>query len=259
MPGKPNSSRSSMTSGVMKPRSSAMMGSSPRDALMAWNSSRPGACDPAAALGRRVAARYLPVGREAAEVVDADDVHERERRAHALDPPAEAVRAHPLPVVKRVAPELPRLAEVVGRDSGDDRGRAVLLELEQVGVAPTRRPSRARRRWGCRRRCCTCWPRQYSRSRAHWSKKRNCLNFTSSICSREPRARASSAAGSRRTSRLLPLRPRRLAALALERAVERVVVEPRRGRGLELLEGGGATGGLGASEVLEGLVEQRAP
>src|SRR5437870_7546261 len=92
--------------------------------------------DPAAALGRLVAAGYLPEGREATEVVDAYDVDERERRAHALDPPGEAVPLHALPVVERVTPKLPRLAEVVGRDSRDDRRTTVLAELELSRVRP---------------------------------------------------------------------------------------------------------------------------
>src|ERR1043166_5427332 len=92
--------------------------------------------DPLAALGGLVAARNLPVGREAAEVVNADDVNEREHGARARDPPLEAVLAHPLPIVDGVAPELARAAEVVGRDSGDEARAATLVELEEVGLGP---------------------------------------------------------------------------------------------------------------------------
>src|SRR5205085_1241715 len=81
--------------------------------------------DPMPALRRFISARNLPVGGEASEVVNAYDVNEREHRASALYPPLESVLAHPLPLVNRVAPELARAAEVVGRDSSDEEiGRA---------------------------------------------------------------------------------------------------------------------------------------
>ena len=92
-------------------------------------------------------AGHRPVGDEAAEVVDARQVDELERAAEALDPPAVAVGAHRGPVVERVAPELARLRERVGRDAGD---RAL------AGRAPGARRGRRfrrRRRSACRRRC----------------------------------------------------------------------------------------------------------
>src|SRR4029079_11116887 len=58
------------------------------------------------------------------------EVDELEHAAHPVDPPAVAGAGHRLPVVKRVAPELPEGAEVVRRCPGSD-----LVEgEEQVGV-----------------------------------------------------------------------------------------------------------------------------
>src|SRR5438270_13455882 len=73
--------------------------------------------DPATALRGLVFGGHFPSGGEAAEVVEAHNVRHLQSLAHALDPPLETVLAHTLPVVDRVAPELTRLAEGVGRDS----------------------------------------------------------------------------------------------------------------------------------------------
>src|SRR2546428_458217 len=92
---------------------------------------------PPSALDRRLLSRRdLPVGLEPAEVVEADEVHEPERGAEALDPPRVAGPVHLLPAVERVAPELAGGAEVIGRHAGHERRRPVGLELEQLGVRP---------------------------------------------------------------------------------------------------------------------------
>ena len=62
--------------------------------------------DPPALAGRRGAGRDVPGGREAAEVVEADQVHVGQQGAQAVDPPAVSRPAEGLPVVERVAPEL---------------------------------------------------------------------------------------------------------------------------------------------------------
>ncbi|HEY0415066.1 MAG TPA: hypothetical protein VGC78_01660 [Gaiellaceae bacterium] len=95
-----------------------------------------GAAAPDAVPRRPVAARDGPVGDEAAEVVDARQVDERERPAEPLEPPAEAVGAHRPPVVERVAPQLPGLRERVRRHARDE---AVLEEpavRTVVGAVP---------------------------------------------------------------------------------------------------------------------------
>ena len=128
MPGKPRRSRSAITSGVIRPRSSAITGSGPSSASAASKTAAPG---PGSQLPRPGVARALrdrPELGEAAEVVDAGQVEERERPAQALDPPAVAVARGGVPVEERVAPVLAERAEPVGRRPGDEAGQ------EEVGV-----------------------------------------------------------------------------------------------------------------------------
>ncbi len=69
-------------------------------------------------------------------MIDARDINCGEGRAHAFDPPLETVGAHAFPVVKRIAPELPGAAEVIGRHTCDDDGRAIFVELKLFRVGP---------------------------------------------------------------------------------------------------------------------------
>ena len=139
MPGKPSVSRSSSTSGVIRPRSSAITGSSP-------SSRRGGAEERLARAGQPVtgarvelvrALRDRPEGGEAAEVVDADEVVEREHAAQPLDPPAVALARDRVPVEERIAPVLSHRPELVRRRARDD---AVEEELGMGAVvdAPLR-------------------------------------------------------------------------------------------------------------------------
>ncbi len=84
----------------------------------------------------RFGGRDLPVARKAAEVVDADEIHQLEDAAQPAQPPAEAVGGMGLPAVQRVAPALAGGAEVVGRHAGDGDRPAVAVELEQGLVRP---------------------------------------------------------------------------------------------------------------------------
>ena len=136
MPGKPYRSRSASTSGVMTPRSSATIGSSPRAACSASKNAAPGPLHPPAVDGRRRAPRHLPVGLEAAEVVEPHGVHQREHGAEALDPPGVAGARERVPPVERVAPELAGRAEVVGRDAGLQGRPAVGGQVEDLRVRP---------------------------------------------------------------------------------------------------------------------------
>ena len=78
----------------------------------------------------------LPECFEAAEMIDAHDVDKREELAEPRDPPGVALVLHRLPVVLRVAPELTRRAEVVGRYASDRLGRAVDVEVEERLMRP---------------------------------------------------------------------------------------------------------------------------
>ena len=77
-----------------------------------------------------------PVGLEAAEVVEADDVVHGVGAADAIDPPVAIAFEQHVPAVEGVAPALAGLAEVVGGDAGDADGREVFAELEDVGMSP---------------------------------------------------------------------------------------------------------------------------
>ena len=65
-----------------------------------------------------------------------DDVVELLRALDAPYPPAVAVGLHAFPVVDGVAPELPVLAEIVGRHAGDAGGYVLLVEQEALRVGP---------------------------------------------------------------------------------------------------------------------------
>ena len=69
-------------------------------------------------------------------MVDAHDVHELQEARDALHPPGEAVFSHRVPIVKRVAPKLAVLAEIIGRHARDFFGAAVLAQGEKFRVRP---------------------------------------------------------------------------------------------------------------------------
>ena len=136
MPGKPNASRSASTVGVIRPRSSAMIGTSPSVPRAASKRSAPGP-----GTQRPLSAVASPAG--TSQYASKPRKWSRrtmstcaERRLAARDPPAIAVGRQRGPSVERVAPELAGGAEVVGRHAGDDGRRAALVELEQLRVGP---------------------------------------------------------------------------------------------------------------------------
>ncbi len=120
----------------MSPRSSARIGSGPSSARAASKSPRPGPGHPASAERRLLRCRNGPVGRERAEVVDAQQVAGGEAGPDARDPPRVALVLQHVPPVERIAPELPRRAEVVGRNAGDGGGPAGGVELKEVLARP---------------------------------------------------------------------------------------------------------------------------
>ncbi len=119
------------------PRSSATIGSPPRPRRSGFEERQRRGPRP---IRRRAPSarvgRHLPVGGEAAEVVDAHEVGELEAAAQAVDPPAVAVLRHAVPAVERVAPALAGGAEVVGRHAGDVARPAALVEVEQLLMRP---------------------------------------------------------------------------------------------------------------------------
>ena len=95
---------------------------------------RPG--QPASLNRRRFRCRDLPVGLQSAKVVDAQDVHQFEHGLDALYPPAKAIGGDGVPAVKRVSPALPRGAEIVGGDPGNDGELSLVIHVKNSGVGP---------------------------------------------------------------------------------------------------------------------------
>ena len=91
---------------------------------------------PAAVDGRLRLAVDFPVRLEAAEMVDAHDIDELVELAEARNPPGVVLFLHGLPVILRVAPELARRAEVIGRNPRDGLGRAVGVQVKELLMAP---------------------------------------------------------------------------------------------------------------------------
>src|SRR5439155_913536 len=85
---------------------------------------------PAAVNRRWLARRNLPIGRESAEMIDADDVGESQCRAKARDPPSISPLAHDIPSIQRISPTLSSrraiccLLRIAAARSGDPRARA---------------------------------------------------------------------------------------------------------------------------------------
>ena len=91
--------------------------------------------DPVWAVG--APGRYVPGRREPAEMIEADQVHVRQKRAKTIDPPPVPVRAERLPIVNRVAPQLPCRAEVIGRHAHHKFGRQASSREKSSGFAQT--------------------------------------------------------------------------------------------------------------------------
>ena len=113
-----------------------MIGSSPSAALIASKSAAPGPLTQWPLLRGRLGRGDLPGGLEPPEMVDAHDVHDRQRALDPLDPPAVAVLRHHVPAVVRIAPALPGFREVVRRHAGDHGGVAFAIQFELIGPRP---------------------------------------------------------------------------------------------------------------------------
>jgi hypothetical protein len=92
--------------------------------------------NPLTSLGCFVASRYFPTRGEASKVIDAQNVNGLKRSAQPIYPPSKARRAHRVPVVNRIAPKLPRAAEVIGWNARDDYRPAVAVEFEHLWMTP---------------------------------------------------------------------------------------------------------------------------
>ena len=88
-----------------------MNGRSPKTSFRRWKSSCPGALTHWPLIGGLFVGGDGPVGLEAAEVVEANHVVERECAAHARDPPVEAALAQDRPSLYRGLPQRWPVAE----------------------------------------------------------------------------------------------------------------------------------------------------
>ena len=137
MPGKPQPSRSSITSGVIRPRSSATIGSGPSARAIAANSALPGRRHPAPVDRGRAAGRNLPVAGEAAEVVDAQHVGLLAARAARARSTRRSPRPPCGPSGTADCPSAGPAGPVVRRHAGDHGRLEILVEEIQVRAAPS--------------------------------------------------------------------------------------------------------------------------
>ena len=91
---------------------------------------------PFADFGGGHSGRDTPIRHKPAKVVQPYQVHLRQRRAKTRHPPVVARLLEHLPVVERVAPQLPGLAEVIWRHARHGHRPALLVEQEDFRVRP---------------------------------------------------------------------------------------------------------------------------
>ena len=136
MPGRPNCCRSFSTGGVMTPRFSATIGSSPNAFCSADRKSSPGPLTQRPLNGGRFAGGNLPVRFKAAEMIESHHIEKRERGTEALDPPLVSVGGQQVPAINRIPPKLSGGAEIIRRHAGDHGRAALIVEIEQIGMSP---------------------------------------------------------------------------------------------------------------------------
>ena len=95
-----------------------------------------GSFDPAATLRSRVASRNFPTRSKSAKVIDPRNINHLQSGSHALNPPFETIRQHPLPIEDRISPVLSGLAEIIRRHAGDNDRSAIGIELELIWIGP---------------------------------------------------------------------------------------------------------------------------
>src|SRR5580704_2602807 len=92
--------------------------------------------DPLPGLSVRRTGWNMPGSGESPEVIEADYIDVIQKGAQAIDAPAIASGTERIPVVNRIAPQLPLRAEIVGRNSSDEARPALLIEQEELRVRP---------------------------------------------------------------------------------------------------------------------------
>ena len=69
-------------------------------------------------------------------MIEPQRVVEEESELQTLDPPRVPRLAKPVPTVKRIPPQLAGVGEVVGWNTGELRGRPVVVQMEKLLVRP---------------------------------------------------------------------------------------------------------------------------
>src|SRR5262245_24095978 len=78
----------------------------------------------------------MPGCGEAAEMIQANDVHVSQQRAQTGDAPAIPGLAKHIPVIYRITPKLPLRAEVVGRYSRNKTWAMLLVQNKELRMRP---------------------------------------------------------------------------------------------------------------------------
>ena len=91
---------------------------------------------PCPRLGGRGVGGNGPISFEPAKVVDPYNIDELGGRFEPVDPPSVTAAGVHLPIVERVAPKLPILAEIVGRHAGDGLRMAIPIDPQDLRMCP---------------------------------------------------------------------------------------------------------------------------
>src|SRR6476660_7397387 len=97
---------------------------------------RTGAVDPLPVPGGRRIGGNMPGGGKGPEMIEAKHIHVSQSSAEAIDAPAIVGLPQRLPVIDRIAPELPLRTESIGRDAGDDGCALLAVEQEKFRMRP---------------------------------------------------------------------------------------------------------------------------
>src|SRR6202050_5256484 len=79
----------------------------------------------------------VPRSRESAEVIQANHIDVSQLSTQPIDAPPKISRAHGIPVVNGIAPQLTLRAEIIGRNSGDEARPMLLMAQKSFRVRPT--------------------------------------------------------------------------------------------------------------------------
>src|SRR5688572_6238492 len=91
---------------------------------------------PASVFGGGLPGLDLVVACKPAKMIETHNINKFQYCAEPLQPPSIACLFVSIPAIKRIAPQLPRRREVVGRDASHNCGQTVFIEEEKLRVRP---------------------------------------------------------------------------------------------------------------------------